>query len=52
VTGLKRRLEMTESNLRTVVEAASKRPSSPLEDNDAKAILDILATKNAASTSA
>lgn len=46
ITGLKRRLEMTESNLRTVVEAANKRPSSPLEDTDAKAILDILATKN------
>ena len=46
LTSLKRRLEMTESNLRTVVEAASKRPSSPLEDTDAKAILDILATKN------
>ena len=46
LTTLKRRLEMTESNLRTVVEAANKRPSSPLEDTDAKAILDILATKN------
>ena len=46
VTALKRRLEMTESNLRTVVEAANKRPSSPLEDSDARAILDILATKN------
>ena len=46
LTAMKRRLEMTESNLRTVVEAANKRPSSPLEDTDAKAILDILATKN------
>jgi hypothetical protein len=46
VTALKRRLEMTESNLRTVVDAANKRPSSPLEDSDARAILDILATKN------
>ncbi len=46
VTALKRRLEMTESNLRTVVEAANTRPSSPLEDTDARAILDILATKN------
>lgn len=46
VTSLKRRLEMTESNLRTVVEAANSRPSSPLEDTDAKAILDILSTKN------
>ncbi|MDQ4059069.1 MAG: hypothetical protein M3124_08100 [Actinomycetota bacterium] len=46
LTALKRRLEMTESNLRTVVEAANSRPSSPLEDTDAKAILDILSTKN------
>lgn len=46
VAALKRRLEMTESNLRTVVEAAKNRPSSPLEDSDAQAILDILATKN------
>lgn len=46
VTALKRRLEMTESNLRTVVEAANKRPSAPLEDSDARAILDILSTKN------
>jgi hypothetical protein len=37
---------MTESNLRTVVEAANTRPSAPLEDTDAKAILDILSTKN------
>jgi hypothetical protein len=48
VASLKRRLEMTESNLRTVVEAAKNRPSSPLEDSDARAILDILATKNQA----
>ncbi len=46
VTGLKRRLEMTESNLRTVVESAKNRRSSPLEDTDARAILDILSTKN------
>jgi hypothetical protein len=46
ISALKRRLEMTESNLRTVVEAAKNRPSSPLEDSDARAILDILATKN------
>jgi hypothetical protein len=46
VTALKRRLEMTESNMRTVVEAAKNRPSSPLEDTDARAILDILSTKN------
>lgn len=46
VTALKRRLEMTESNLRTVVESAKNRRSSPLEDTDARAILDILSTKN------
>lgn len=46
VTALKRRLEMTESNMRTVVEAAKNRPSAPLEDTDARAILDILSTKN------
>ena len=48
ITALKRRLEMTESNLRTVVEAAKNRPSAPLEDSDARAILDILATKTPA----
>ena len=47
LTAMKRRLEMTESNLRTVVEAANSRPSSPLEDTDAKAILDILSTTEA-----
>lgn len=46
ISALKRRLDMTESNLRTVVEAAKNRPSSPLEDTDARAILDILSTKN------
>jgi len=45
VNTLKRRLEMTETNLRTVVEAAKNRPASPLEDTDARAILDILAAK-------
>jgi hypothetical protein len=45
VNTLKRRLEMTESNLRTVVEAAKNRPASPLEDTDARAILDILSAK-------
>ncbi len=48
VTALKRRLEMTESNLRTVVESANNRPSAPIEDSDARAILDILSTKNSA----
>ena len=46
VATLKRRLEMTETNLRTVVEAAKNRPASPLEDSDARAILDILAAKD------
>jgi hypothetical protein len=46
VTTLRKRLDMTESNLRTVVEAAKNRPASPLEDTDAKAILDILSRKD------
>jgi hypothetical protein len=45
VATLRRRLEMTEANLRTMVEAARSRPAAPLEDADAQAILDILATK-------
>jgi hypothetical protein len=45
VTTLRRRLEMTEANLRTMVEAARTRPAAPLEDSDAQAILDILATR-------
>jgi hypothetical protein len=45
VTALRKRLDMTESNLRTVVEAAKNRPASPLEDTDARAILDILSRK-------
>jgi hypothetical protein len=45
VTALRKQLEMTESNLRTVVEAAKNRPASPLEDTDARAILDILSRK-------
>jgi HAMP domain-containing protein len=49
VTTLRRQLEMTESNLRTVIEAARNRPSSPLEDTDAQAILDILSSKGAPS---
>lgn len=48
VAALRRRLEMTESNLRTVVEAAKSRPASPLEDADAQAILDVLAAKQSA----
>jgi uncharacterized membrane protein YccC len=49
VAALRRRLEMTESNLRTVIEAARNRPASPLEDTDAQAILDILSSKGAPS---
>ncbi|MGH2723358.1 MAG: hypothetical protein ACRDI0_03685 [Actinomycetota bacterium] len=49
VTSLRKRLEMTETNLRTVVEAAKNRPASPLEDTDARAILDILSRKDAGS---
>jgi hypothetical protein len=45
-SALKQRLEMTESNLRTLVDAAKSRPASPLEDTDAQAILDILARKD------
>jgi vacuolar-type H+-ATPase subunit I/STV1 len=48
VASLRRRLEMTEQNLRTVVEAAKARPASPLEDADAQAILDVLAAKESA----
>jgi hypothetical protein len=48
VATLRRQLEMTESNLRTVIEAARNRPASPLEDTDAQAILDILSSKGAA----
>jgi hypothetical protein len=44
-TTLRRRLEMTEANLRTMVEAARNRPATPLDDSDAQAILDILATR-------
>ena len=46
LTSLRKQLEMTESNLRTVVEAAKNRPASPLEDTDARAILDILSRKD------
>ena len=45
IATLKKRLEMTESNLRTVVQAAKDRRASPLDDGDAKAILDILSTR-------
>lgn len=48
VATLKRRLEMTEGNLRNLVQAARQRRSSPIDDGDARAILDILATTNEA----
>jgi hypothetical protein len=44
VATLKKRLEMTESNLRSLVQAAQSRRAAPLDDTDAKAILDILST--------
>ncbi|HEX9892065.1 MAG TPA: hypothetical protein VGB28_08395 [Actinomycetota bacterium] len=44
VSALKRRLEMTESNLRSLVQAATDRPAAPLDDSDARAILDILSS--------
>ena len=43
---LRRRLEMTEANLRTVVAAAKSRPATPLDDDDARAILDVLGKKH------
>lgn len=46
VAELRKRLEMTEANLRTVVEAARGRPV-PMEDSDARAILDVLGRKDA-----
>jgi hypothetical protein len=39
---LRQRLEMTEENLRKVLEAARSRPATPMDDGDARAILDIL----------
>lgn len=44
---LRQRLEMTESNLRRIIEAAQNRPGASLEDSDAKAILDVLSKKDA-----
>jgi hypothetical protein len=38
---------MTEGNLRSLVQAARQRPSAPLEDTDARAILDILSRTGA-----
>lgn len=39
---LRQRLEMTEANLREVLEAARSRSAAPMGDADARAILDIL----------
>lgn len=47
VNKLRRQLEMTEANLRTVVQAARERPA-PIDDSDAQAILDILSRKEPA----
>lgn len=44
---LRQQLEMTESNLRRIIEVAQSRPAAPLEDSDAKAILDVLSKKDA-----
>jgi hypothetical protein len=47
VATLRRRLEMTEGNLRSLVQVARQRPAAPLEDTDAQAILDILSRTGA-----
>ncbi|HEX9824549.1 MAG TPA: hypothetical protein VGB51_09195 [Actinomycetota bacterium] len=44
---LRKRLEMTEANLREVLEAARSRPAAPMDDTDARAILDILGKRDA-----
>jgi len=46
-TVLRKRLEMTEANLREVLEAARSRPAAPMDDTDARAILDILGKRDA-----
>lgn len=43
---LRRRLEMTEANLRRIIEAAKGRPAQPMEDEDARAILDVLSKRD------
>jgi hypothetical protein len=47
VTTLRKQVEMTESNLKKVLEAAKGREPARLEDTDTKAILDILSRKDA-----
>jgi chromosome segregation ATPase len=44
---LRRRLEMTEANLRRIIEAAKGRTAQPMEDADARAILDVLSKRDA-----
>lgn len=44
-SSLRKQLDMTESNLRAIVEAAKSRPATPLDDDDARAILDVLSKK-------
>lgn len=44
---LRQRLEMTESNLRRIIDAAKDRPAAPMEDGDAQAILDVLSSRDA-----
>jgi hypothetical protein len=46
VSTLRKRVEMTEANLKTVLEAAKGREPARLEDTDTKAILDILSRKD------
>ena len=47
VTTIRKRVEMTEANLKTVLEAAKGREPTRLEDTDTQAILDILSRKDA-----
>lgn len=47
IEALRRRLEMTEANLRRIIEAAKGRPAAPMEDADARAILDVLSKRDA-----
>jgi hypothetical protein len=47
VAALRKRMEMTEANLKTVLEAAKGKESARVDDTDAKAILDILSRKDA-----
>lgn len=44
---LRQRLEMTEANLRRIIDSAKGRTAAPMEDTDAKAILDVLSRRDA-----